>query len=114
MKGDMREPARIVAAIEIATAMRHALADELERHRSTGWEDDILMLELGRVLGAMLRWQDARPSAVDHLVDSIRRVHAGLNSLQTPDPEEVVRELCPEASAEAGSADSAGGTRSMQ
>lgn len=110
----MREPARIVAAIEIALSVRSALADALDRHRATGWEDDILLIELGRILGAVPRLQDAPPSAVEQMVDSLRRVYAGLNSHRTPDAEDLVRELCPESSAEGGPRDPAGGGATVQ
>lgn len=98
----MKEPARIVAALDIASAVREALADALQKHRTTGWEDELLLFELGRTLGAALRWQDAPPSAVEQLVDSLRRVHAGLISPHPPQADEVVRELCPETRAEVG------------
>ena len=105
----MREPAKIAAAVEIAGAVRRTLAEELERRREAGWEDDILRYELGRAVGALLRWEDTRPSGVEHLVEALRRAHAGLMSPQTPEAEDVVRELCPEAAAEAGGAPGAAG-----
>lgn len=110
----MREPAKIVAAIEIAMAVRGALADALDRHRATGWEEDIVLIELGRILGAVARLQDARPSGVEQMVDSVRRVYAGLSSHQTPDAEVLVRELCPESSTESEHSDLARGDATVQ
>lgn len=95
----MREPAKVVAAIEIATSVRHALADAFERHQSTGWDEDILQAELARLVGFVLRLRDARPSALQHLVEMLRSVYAGLTSPHTPDASDAVRKLCPQATA---------------
>lgn len=102
----MREPQKIVAAIDIAAAMRGALANQFDRHKATGRDEDVLMIELGRMFGPFLRWQDARPSVVGRLVESVRSVHAGLKSQHTPDAAEAVRELCPESTAETANGDS--------
>lgn len=101
----MRDPRKIVAAIEIASAMRGELADQFEKHKSTGWDDDVLMIELGRALGTVLRWQDARPSVVEHLVESVRAVYAGLKTTQTTAVDVAVRELCPKSTVEATNGD---------
>ncbi len=110
----MREPAKIVAAIDIATSMRRALADEFERHGSTGWDEEVLQVELGRLLGFVLRWQDARPSAIERLVDTLRSVHAGLKSGHAPDATDAVRELCPQSDAGTGSGAAADGSPPIQ
>jgi hypothetical protein len=110
----MREPERIIAAIDIAMSVRNALADALDRHRTSGWEEDVLLIELGRVLGAVPRFQDVRPSAVEQMIDSLRRVYSGLNSHRTPDAAELVREMCPESSVQAGSGDAAGNKATVQ
>lgn len=110
----MKEPAKVVAAIEIAKFVRNALADAVECRQSTGWDDEVLSIELGRILGAMLRWQDARPSVVEQAVASLRRVHVGLMSHQTPDAEEAVREFCPQTHAETGSGAPVGGSPTVQ
>ena len=94
--------------------MRGALADQFDRHKATGWDEDVLMIELGRVFGAVLRWQDARPSVVERLVESVRSVHAGLKSRHTPDAEEAVRDLCPESTAASTSIDSTEGNPTVQ
>ena len=98
----IREPAKIVAAVEISAAVRRALVDAVERRGSIGWDDDVLLVELGRVFGAFVRAHDCRPSQVEQLVDSIRSVHAGLAAPQSPDAERLVRELCPQAGVEPG------------
>ena len=105
----MREPVKIVAAIEIASAARHALADALERRGPAGWDEDVLLVELGRAYGAFLRAQDCRPSQIEQLVDSLRSVHAGLASPSAPDAERIVRELCPQAGVEPAPKDATDG-----
>ena len=104
-----REPARIVAAIEIVASVRRALADEIERRQSPGWDEEVLLVELGRTLGAFLRANDTRPSSVEQCVESMRRVHAGLVNPQSPDAESLVRDLCPQSSVEPGRKDAKGG-----
>jgi hypothetical protein len=110
----MREPTKIVAAIEIAAQVREAFEAGTKRHESAGWDDDVLLVELGRVLGAVVRWRDSRPSDVDQMVDTIRRVHAGLMSHRTPDADEAVSMLCPQTSPEAESGSKAGDGPTIQ
>ena len=107
----MRDPARIVAATEIAAQVRAALEDGGARHESSGWDDEVLLLELGRLVGGALRWRDASPSGMEQVVDTLRRVYAGLMSHRIPEAEEVVAALCPERS---GDAHAAGGDRTVQ
>jgi hypothetical protein len=110
----MREPAKIVAALEIAALAREALDGGTKRHESAGWDDDVLFLELGRLVGSILRWRDARPSEVEHLTDTLRRVHAGLLTHRAPEADEAVSALCPQVSVDEDAADEARGTRSLQ
>lgn len=110
----MMEPKKIVAAIEIATQVREAIETSTNRHESEGWDDDVLLVELGRVVGGVARWRDARPSAVDQLVETLRQVHAGLMSHRTPDAQEAVALLCPQASPEADSGKEAGDSPTIQ
>jgi hypothetical protein len=106
----MREPAKVVATVEIANAVRDALADGMERHRSTGWDEGILLVELGRTMGALLRFQDDPPSSVERFVDAMRRAYSGLLGSSIPDAEDLVRELCPEATPAAASIDAVDGS----
>lgn len=110
----MKEPKQIVAAIDIATRVREAFEAGTKRHESDGWDDDVLLIELGRVVGAVVRWRDARPSEVERLVDTLRQVHAGLMSHRTPDAEEAVSILCPQDSPEAESGEEAGDSPTIQ
>lgn len=86
----MREPARIVASLEMATQLREALERGTKAHESTGWDDGVFYVELGRLAGSLLRWRDARPSEVEQWVDTLRQVHAGLLTHRAPRVEEVV------------------------
>lgn len=110
----MREPARIVASLEMATQLREALERGTKAHESTGWDDGVFYVELGRLAGSLLRWRDARPSEVEQLVDTLRQVHAGLVTHRAPQAEDVVAALCPPDSAGASGANDGVGTRTVQ
>ena len=92
-----RRPQQVVAALKIAEATRHALADGMEQHDKSGWDFAVLLHELARTLGACLRVSQGTPAQLDALILTLQRVYAGISSSSAPSIEEALQHLCPEA-----------------
>lgn len=101
----MREPRQVVVALHLAQAVRSALTDGIEQHRETSWDSEVLLHEVVRTLGALVRLSDAPPSKLEELIEFFRRVYSGLASGSAPSIDEALHRLCPESDSQAVSAD---------
>lgn len=109
-----KEPAKIVAALEIAQSVRSALADAIEKRQDTGWDAGVLAYEIARTLALLLRLSEVPPHRLDELLDFQRKVYAGLIPATAPSVEEALKSLCPESDPEYQSCAGAGDAKALQ
>ena len=92
-----REPRQTAVALHLAQTVRGALADGIEQHREIGCDSEVLLHEIVRTLGTLVRLVDLPPSKLEELIEFFRRVYAGLAPGSAPPVEEVLSQFGPES-----------------
>ena len=92
-----REPRQAAVALHLAQTVRGALVDGIEQHREIGCDSEVLLHEIVRTLGTLVRLVDLPPSRLEELIEFLRRVYAGLAPGITPPVEEILSQFGPES-----------------
>ena len=90
----MKEPTQVAAAVEIVREARRAIAETMQKCDGQSWDSDVLTYEIARLLGLVLRNEEATPSQFDNVIRFLRQVYGGVYSTGLVTVEEAVQFFC--------------------
>jgi hypothetical protein len=90
----MKQAKQVTAAVEIVQATHAALANAMEDRQDAGWDTEILVHEIARLLAALLRSEDVAPSELENVLGFLRKVYGGISPTQPFSVEQALARFC--------------------